>query len=154
MRNLTELLVSFVLLCHFALNVYGGKSLGSINLNVSLLISYTAYIHNCLVFEEVPKSQQVSVGDSATFRCRHQSADTIRWRVDHTLITANPSPDITPTTVREGGHVVHTLTIVARPEYNGTVVECVAMFDDHTPDEDTLPAVLHVLGMIDLPKPC
>lgn len=123
------------------------KSHGSVMQSQLVFTAYYIYP----AFEEVPRSQQVSNGDSATFRCHHQSADTIRWRVDHALITANPSPDITPTIVREGDHIVHTLTIVARPEYNGTVVECVAMFDDHTPDEQTAPAVLHVLGMKDLP---
>ena len=104
--------------------------------------------YNSSAFEEVPKTQEVSDGDSAVFRCRHGSADTIRWRVDHTLISANPPADITPNTVREGDHVVHTLTIVGCPQYNGTIVECVAMFDDHSPDEQTAPAVLLVRGMI------
>ena len=106
------------------------------------------FYHVYLAFEEVPQSQQVSVGDTATFRCRHASADVIRWRVDRVFVSANPSTDITPDTVREGNHIVHTLTIAARREYDGTVVECVARFDDHSPDEQTAPAILHILGMI------
>lgn len=106
------------------------------------------FYHVYSAFKEVPQSQQVSIGDTATFRCRHASADVIRWRVDHVFVSANPSTDITPDTVREGNHIVHTLTIVARQEYDGTEVECVARFDDHSPDEQTSPAILHILGMI------
>ena len=59
------------------------------------------------------------------------------------FITANPPPDITPSSIREERHVVHTLTIIGRREYNGTIIECVAMFDDLTPDEQAMPVVLH-----------
>ena len=94
-------------------------------------------------FDEAPAPQMVANGEEATFRCRHPQADSIRWKVDNALITANPPPDITPNIVREAEDViVHTLTIIAHSEYDGTVVVCVAVFDDQTPNEQTSPVVL------------
>ena len=146
MKAFTGLLLPVSLLCNLG-HVYGGRSQWFCILECyyyDTVLFYYVY----LAFEEVPQSQLVSVGDTATFRCRHGSADVIRWRVDQVLISADPSTDITPDIVREGDHIVHTLTIVARREYNGTEVECVARFDDHSPDEQTAPAILHILGMI------
>ena len=63
--------------------------------------------------------------------------------MNDTLVGRNPPPDITPGTTRDdNGSLVDTLTITARPEYNGTVVVCVARFDDGTPDEQTDPVGL------------
>ena len=78
----------------------------------------------------------------AEFRCQHQTADIIRWRVNNTLVGRNTPPDIIPGTTADDGNLVDTLFITARPEYNGTMVVCVARFDDETPDEQTEPAVL------------
>ena len=97
-------------------------------------------------FLEVPVSQVASRGEKVMFGCRHSSADTIRWKVNSTLISgSNPPTDITPGTIRdENNHLVFILTIVARPEYNQTQVVCVARFDDGLPDENTAAALLHV----------
>ena len=77
------------------------------------------------------------------FRCQHPTADIIRWRINGTLIGRNPPPYVIPITIRdEDNTLVDILIIVARVEYSGTVVECVARFDDGTPDEQTEPAVL------------
>ena len=94
-------------------------------------------------FNEVPVSEEVSIGAEAVFRCQHPSADTIRWRVNSTLIGRNSPPDVIRGTILdEDNTLVDTLTIVVRVRYNGTVVECVARFDDGTPEEQTEPAVL------------
>ena len=62
-------------------------------------------------------------------RCRHTSSNThIIWRVN-----GSPSdwfPDIRSGFVNESGAIVSTLTIPAEPQYNGTVVQCVAVFFD------------------------
>ena len=82
----------------------------------------------------------VSEGAEAVFRCRHPTADIIRWKVNGTLVSErNPPPDIMEST---SSRVVDTLTITARLEYNGTEVVCVARFDDGSQEEQTLPAVL------------
>jgi predicted pyridoxine 5'-phosphate oxidase superfamily flavin-nucleotide-binding protein len=41
-----------------------------------------------------------------------------------------------------------TLTIIAQEQYNGTVVVCVATFDDGRPNEESIPATL--TGMYDV----
>ena len=94
-------------------------------------------------FNVTPVSQEVAIGAGAEFRCHHPTADTIRWRVNGSLVGRSSFPDITPSTTREvNGNLVDTLTIIARPEYNGTEVVCVARFDDESPDEQTEPATL------------
>ena len=64
-------------------------------------------------------------------RCRHTSSDAhISWRVNGSSVAR--FSDIRPGFVNESGNIVHTLTIPAEPQYkyNGTVVECVAVFFD------------------------
>ena len=74
-------------------------------------------------------------------RCRHMTSDAhISWRVN-----GSPSgrfPDIRPGSVNEDGTIVDTLTIPAEPQYNGTVVECVAVFFDGSPTEVSPPATI------------
>ena len=41
-----------------------------------------------------------------------------------------------------------TLTILALPEYNGTVVECVAFFIDGSPPTFTPPVILIIQGRV------
>ena len=84
----------------------------------------------------------MAVGAEAVFRCRHPTADIIRWRVNGSLVGRSPPPDIIPETTRVNDSLVDILTITARPEYNGTEVVCVARFDSGSPDEQTEPATL------------
>ena len=59
---------------------------------------------------------------------------------------SRPPPDITLDIDSES---VYILTIIGRPEYNGTEVVGVAMFDDGSPDETTNPeAVLIGIAII------
>ena len=93
----------------------------------------------------MPTSQTVSVGEVAEFRCRHPTADTIRWRVNGTLVSVNrPPPDIT---LRVDSELVYILTIIGLPEYNGTEVVGVARFDDDSPDETTNPEAM-LIGIL------
>ena len=75
------------------------------------------------------------------FRCGHSTADTIRWKVNGSLVGRN-TPNLLITTYDDSGNVVDTLTITAQPEYNGTEVVCVARFDNGRPEEKTNPAEL------------
>ena len=94
-------------------------------------------------FTEVPTSQMVFVGVEAEFRCRHPTADVIAWRVNGTSLGQNPPPDILPDTDRVGdGSLVNTLTIIARLRYNGTEVECLAVFLEESPTETSPTALL------------
>ena len=81
----------------------------------------------------------------AIFRCRHQTADSISWLINGTSILSISNPDITPSTINdENNNRVNTLSIVARPQYNHTKVECVAtFFDDSQPVQS--PAVMLII---------
>ena len=68
------------------------------------------------------------------YRCRHTSSDAdIIWRVNG--LSVAQFPDIRSGSVNEDGTIVSTLTIPAEPQYNGTVVVCVAFFIDGSPPE-------------------
>ena len=99
-------------------------------------------------FAEYPSNITLPFGSEiqAVFRCRHSTADTIGWIVNGSSVGQNPSPDIIPSTITDDdGTLVHTLTIIARPEYNGTEVECVAVFFDGSPKEDTPSVTLTII---------
>ena len=85
----------------------------------------------------------MSVGTEAVFTCRHANATIIQWRVNGSFVGTDPPIDITPGITRnENGTLVDTLTIIARAEYNGTTVVCVAQFYDGTPDEESMTVTL------------
>ena len=85
----------------------------------------------------------MAIGAEAEFRCQHSTADAIRWRVNGSLVGRSPPPDIILDLVYDvNGNLVDTLSITARPEYNGTEVVCVARFDNGSPAEQTEPATL------------
>ena len=93
-------------------------------------------------FAEIPVNVTVELGTATPpCRCRHMTSDAhISWRVN-----GSPSgrfPDIRPGSVNEDGTIVDTLTIPAEPQYNGTVVECVAVFFDGSPNEVSPPATI------------
>ena len=70
----------------------------------------------------------MEVGEEAVFKCQNLGARFVFWRLNGSMVTQNPPPDITPTTTRdENNHLVNILTIVARLEFNGTQVECGAV---------------------------
>ena len=90
-------------------------------------------------FLEIPTSQTVSLGEMAEFRCRHDTADILVWRVNGSLISqANPPPDITIEFISGGSK----LTIVGRSEYDGTEVIGVARYFSSYPDESTYPPAI------------
>ena len=96
-----------------------------------------------VAFSIIPSSQVVSVGEEAVFKCRHPTADLIDWFMNGSVVGFNPPPDVLPGTDQsENGTVVHTLTIVGRPEYNGTVVVCEAFFRDGFQSEHSPEALL------------
>ena len=98
-------------------------------------------------FTEYPLNITLLIGSEreVVFRCRHPNANLIGWIVNGSSLGQNPPPDITPGTTRDDdGALVNTLTIIARPEYNETVVECQAFFDGST--EMTPPVTLTIIN--------
>ena len=108
-----------------------------------LVLNVTVRMARCFhhtEFAEVPSNVTVELGTPPPpLRCRHASLEAlITWRVNGSFVGRFPS--ITSGSVNENGNIVDTLTIPAEPQYNGTVVECLAFFLDGSPIEVT-PAV-------------
>ena len=73
----------------------------------------------------------VHVNEPAKFRCKHPAARFIDWLVNGSSIAQSPPADITPgTSTDDNGNLLNTLTIIGRLEYNGTEVQCEAVFHD------------------------
>ena len=75
-----------------------------------------------IAFSEIPTSQVVSAGEEADFRCQYNGASFIGWTVNG---SSNYPPDIF-TQNRQADGLLSVLIITALPEYNGTLVQCVA----------------------------
>ena len=84
----------------------------------------------------------------AVFKCQHQSLEAIiGWRVNG--LPDRRFSDIVPGFITENATLVPTLTIPAKSKYNGTEVECVAVYTDGSPTEVTPPALLTIIeGLI------
>ena len=79
------------------------------------------------------------------YRCRHTSSEVlIIWTVNGS--PSSDFPDIRSGSVNENNKMVHTLTVPAEPQYNGTVVECLAIFRDGSPTEVTPAATIIFLS--------
>ena len=75
----------------------------------------------------------------AEFRCRHDTANFIGWRFNGSLIgQTNPPCDISTEVIDRGSM----LTIVGRPEYDGTEMVGVAIFFNAPSIETNPPAIL------------
>ena len=103
-------------------------------------------------FVEIPANVTAGLGTATPpCRCRHASSDVlITWRVNGLEI--GRFPDIRPGSVNEDGNIVSTLTIPAEPQYNGTVVECVAVLFDGSPNEVSPPATILFTLAVSLPE--
>ena len=74
-------------------------------------------------FSETPTSQVVSAGEEAEFRCQFNGALLIGWTVNRS--NSYPPDSFTENRQTDYGFV-NVLTFTALPEYNGTLVQCVA----------------------------
>lgn len=97
-------------------------------------------------FLESPTSQTVNVGENAVFRCQHETANFFRWKVNGTLFSpfSMPIPGVTQGSA--DNHLVSTLTVAGRLDYNETEVVCVAQFDSGMEEEATEGAFLYIGG--------
>ena len=88
-------------------------------------------------FAEVPSNVTVELGTPPPpLRCRHTSSEAIiTWSVNGSPLGL--FPHIRDGSIIENGSRVDTLTIPAELQYNGTVVECLALFLDGSPTERT-----------------
>ena len=81
----------------------------------------------------------MTAGIEAEFRCQHSDANFIGWRVNNQSIECSPLPGVSQ------DHV--TLIVLALPEYNATVIECVALYLNGS-SELAPPAYLIVEGRV------
>ena len=81
----------------------------------------------------------MSSGSEAVFRCGHRNATTIGWTVDGG--NANNNPDFR----QNNNGTTGSLTITAHPQYNLSMVRCLAFFIDR-PNEISPPADLWIQG--------
>ena len=96
-----------------------------------------------LGFIEEPLSLNVTIEHKATFHCEHVSADAFSWRMNGTSLS-----DFTDlhAYVDFIGRL-STLTVTALPEYNATVIQCVAFFISNTSRQEVTPdAILLIQG--------
>ena len=86
-------------------------------------------------FAEVPANVMVELGtETPPFRYRHMILGaSIIWRVNG--LPLEQFPEIRSGSMNESGTIVDTLTIPIEPQYNGTVVVCLAVFFDGSPTE-------------------
>ena len=96
----------------------------------------------CTGFAEIPANVTVELGTAIPpCRCRHTSSGAnIAWLVNGS--PAGQFPDITSGSMNEDGNTVYTLTIPAEPQYNGTVIACIAFFHNGSPTEVTPTATI------------
>ena len=106
----------------------------------------------CIGFAEIPANITVELGTATPpYRCRHTSSGAIiTWLVNNILLSGQ-FRDIRSLSINEDGIIVYTLTIPAEPQYNGTVVECVAIFLDGSPTEVSPAATLLLIPTDSLP---
>ena len=106
-------------------------------LNQRLKLLFTGFV-------EIPANVTIELGTAIPpIRCRHMTLDAhISWSVNDSPVAQ--FSDIRPGFVNEDGIIVYTLTIPAEPQYNGTVVECVAVFIDESPTEVSPPATIFI----------
>ena len=84
---------------------------------------------------------------TATFQCQHPLAVSIGWRVNGTLlIMAAALLNVSTTSVGTPNGVTTILSIGTLLDYNGTIVECIAVFIDGSLPQFTAPVVLLVQG--------
>ena len=78
----------------------------------------------------------------ATFNCQCLSCDAITWRLNGALLNRINSPNITTSS----NGTIRLLSIGTLLEYNGTTVQCVAIFVDGSPPIFTPPVTLLIQG--------
>ena len=92
-------------------------------------------------------SQTVAENETAVFNCSID-AGVQHWFVNGSEVDSNSNPDFHTTSAPAsgGGPPVHTLSIVARCDYNGIRVECHARFPNMESEDLVSCATLTIQG--------
>ena len=99
-------------------------------------------------FAELPLSVTVPQNQYALFRCRHERSDAIiSWLLDGK--PDNRLSDVVTDFISDSNEtIVDTLTVLAIPIYDGSVVVCGAAFFDGSPSDTTPPVTLTITGQL------
>ena len=92
-------------------------------------------------------------GQHAAFNCQHSTAHSIGWRLNRIPLLDTSLVGVEARSTALPGGVLNTLTIEALPEYNLTIIECVAVFFDDSPSEATGGATLTIQGQLSTSMP-
>ena len=92
----------------------------------------------------------VAVGTTATFNCYHPTADIISWRVNGTGLGSFHPENVTVMGYVSDGIYRLKLIIDALPVYNGTTVQCLAIFFDDLVPEMSPELTLTIQGIVSL----
>ena len=103
-----------------------------------------------------PSSVTVFSGSTTELICRTKNADQAYWKLNETILARynGPLPLLNDTkSLQEhfqGGISTVTLTIKARTEYHGLVIQCVAVVFGGGPEVESENATLMVQGTVEL----
>lgn len=99
-------------------------------------------------FQIAPTPLSVSVEQKmAAFHCQNLFAIGINWMVNRTPLNVLHPPSISAYDEHNVDGTVHVLSVKTLLKYNGTVIECVATFNN-SQTAFTTPVVLLVQGLL------
>ena len=107
-----------------------------------IVVSRNSSVVNSGGFLVSPAPLTVAVGTEAVFQCQHLNSDFVPWRING--IAVRVFPDIV--SISHSGSI-SSLTIIARSEYNGAMVECVAVIIGNTVLTETASASMMIQGI-------
>ena len=120
--------------CMLLLHAFSGRPIPFFSIFIIIITEFAEVPSNCNVTVELGTPPPPC-------RCRHILLDAIiTWSVNGSPLGL--FPNITSGSIIENGSRVDTLTIPAEPQYNGAVVECLAVFTDGSPTERTPAATI------------
>lgn len=73
-----------------------------------------------------PEDQTLPNGVQAVFKCQH-NAKSVFWRVNGESVGGNATHF--PSTIVNESNIIYTFLIMAKPEFNKSIVECEAVDD-------------------------
>ena len=95
-------------------------------------------------FSVNPSTQIVIQGENAVFYCRHPRTNIIGWFINNASLSSYTTSDF----ISRANDPDHTLEITSHLLYNGSTIECSAIFFDGRPGQTSPPAKLFIQGTL------
>ena len=83
-------------------------------------------MHTSIGFTISPEDQTCPERIPVVFKCQH-SVTSVFWRVNGESVRGNATHF--PSTIMNGSDIIYTFTIIAKPEFNESIIECEAVDD-------------------------